>query len=166
MNLSKIKLEEVTLKSKFKLENLMGLYLHDLSEFASDLKINQDGLFKYEGLDLYFTSEDLRPFFIVCEEEIVGFLLLNSGKYVATDIDYVVHELFILKGFRKKGIAGVAIKEVFHLYKGKYEVTQLMDNKTAIKFWTNFYKVEGIKYVETKEIVDDLHGCKQTFNIQ
>ena len=53
----------------------MNLYLHDLSEFVSDLKINEDGKFEYEGFELYFSSEDLRPFFIIYQGEMVGFIL-------------------------------------------------------------------------------------------
>jgi predicted acetyltransferase len=163
MNLNEITLEKVTLKSKTKLENLMNLYLHDLSEFASDLKINEDGKFQYEGLELYFTSEDLKPFFITYQDKVVGFILLNTGKYVPRDIDYTVHEFFILRSFRKKGIGTVAINKLFDLYKGKYNVGQLGNNKTAISFWKNFYKIQGIKYTETKEAVDNFECCTQMF---
>jgi Fe-S cluster biosynthesis and repair protein YggX len=46
MNLNEKKLERISIESKAKLENLMSIYLHDLSEFASDLKINEDGKFE------------------------------------------------------------------------------------------------------------------------
>jgi len=163
MDLNKINLEQVTLKKKTKLESLMNLYLHDLSEFASDLKINEDGKFKYDGFELYFTSEDLKPFFITYHDEMVGFVLLNTGKYVPSDIDYTIHEVFLLRGFRKKGIGTVAIKKLFELYKGKYNIVQLGNNKIAIDFWKNFYKIEGLKYTETKEIVDNFECCTQIF---
>jgi predicted acetyltransferase len=163
MNLNEIKSEQVTLKTKTKLESLMNLYLHDLSEFASDLKINENGKFEYEGFELYFTSEDLKPFFITYQDDVVGFVLLNTGKYVPRDIDYTIHEVFLLRGFRKKGIGTVAIKKLLELYKGKYYIVQLGNNKTAINFWKNFYRIEEIKYTETKEIVDNFECCKQVF---
>jgi len=164
MNLNEIKLEQVTLKTKTKLENLMNLYLHDLSEFASDLKINEDGKFEYEGFELYFTSDDLKPFFIIYQDGMVGFVLLNTGKYVPRDIDYTIHEVFLLRGFRKKGIATVSIKKLFDLYKGRYNIVQLGNNKIAIDFWKSFYKIEGIKYTEIKEIVDNFECCTQIFS--
>jgi len=42
---SEIKLLPIDAKSQSIFKNLMTLYLHDLSEFADDLKINSEGLF-------------------------------------------------------------------------------------------------------------------------
>lgn len=140
MNLNEVKLEPVTIEFKEKLKSLMNLYLHDLSEFAFDIKINEDGKFEYEGIELYFKSEDLRPFFITYKEEVAGFVLLNTGKYIPKDRDYVVHELFVLKYFRKKGIANTAIKNLLEIYRGKYEIGQISSNKLAVNFGQIFIK--------------------------
>lgn len=165
MNLNEIELERVNIESKAKLENLMSIYLHDLSEFAADLKINEDGKFEYDGLELYFKSEDLTPYFITYKGEVAGFVLFNTGKYVPKDIDYVVHELFILKGFRNKGIGNAAIRILLDKYKGKYRIVQISTNKTAVNFWTKFYEKQGIEYIESKEKHDDLEGNVQIFNV-
>ncbi|MBK1812213.1 GNAT family N-acetyltransferase [Clostridium sp. YIM B02505] len=165
MNLKEVALERVTIDSKAKLENLTSLYLHDLSEFADDLKINKDGKFEYEGLELYFKSEDLNPFFITYRGEVAGFVLFNTGKYAPKDINYVVHELFVLKSFRNKGMANEAIKILMDTYKGKYKVVQISTNKLAAKFWMKFYENQGIKYIETKEKDDDLEINVQIFNV-
>jgi predicted acetyltransferase len=165
MNLNETKLERISIESKAKLENLMSIYLHDLSEFAADLKINEDGKFEYDGLELYFKSEDLTPYFITYQGEVAGFVLFNTGKYVPKDIDYVVHELFLLKGLRNKGVANAAIKILLDAYKGKYRIVQISTNKTAVKFWTKFYQKQGIKYVESKEKHDDLEVNVHIFNV-
>lgn len=165
MNLNKAKLERVTVVSKVKLENLMSIYLHDLSEFADDLKINEDGRFEYDGLDLYFKSEDLTPYFITYQGEVAGFVLFNTGKYVPKDIDYVVHELFILKNFRNKGIGSAAIRILLDEFKGKYRIVQISTNKTAVNFWIKFYDKQGIKYIESKEKLDDLDCDVQIFDV-
>lgn len=165
MNLNKAKLERVTVVSKVKLENLMSIYLHDLSEFADDLKINEDGRFEYDGLDLYFKSEDLTPYFITYQGEVSGFVLFNTGKYVPKDIDYVVHELFILKNFRNKGVGSAAIRILLDEFKGKYRIVQISTNKTAVNFWIKFYEKQGIKYIESKEKLDDLDCNVQIFDV-
>jgi len=151
MSSNEIKLERVTIESKAKLENLMSIYLHDLSEFADDLKINKDGKFEYDGLEMYFKSEDLTPYFITFQGEVAGFVLFNTGRYAPRDIDYVVHELFLLKGFRNKGIGNSAIRILLDTYKGKYRIVQISSNKPAVNFWTKFYANQGIKYIESKE---------------
>lgn len=165
MNLDEVKLEKISIESKVKLENLMSLYLHDLSEFADDLKINEEGKFEYDGLKLYFKSEDLNPYFIKCQGEVAGFVLFNTGKYVPKDIDYVVHELFILKSFRRMGIGNAAIRSLLEKYKGKYKIVQISNNKTAVNFWRKFYEKQSIKYIETKGKEDDFQGNVQIFSV-
>lgn len=165
MNINETNLERITIESKARLENLMSIYLHDLSEFATDLKINEDGKFEYDGLELYFKSEDLTPYFITFQSEVAGFVLFNKGKYVPKDIDYVVHELFLLKDFRNKGVANAAVKILLDTYKGKYRIVQISTNKTAVKFWTKFYEKQGIKYIESKSKHDNLQCNVQIFNV-
>ncbi|GAA0778803.1 GNAT family N-acetyltransferase [Clostridium subterminale] len=165
MNLNEVKLEPVDIESRAKLENLVSIYLHDLSEFADDLKINEDGKFEYDGLEMYFKSEDLTSYFITYQGEVAGFILFNTGKYAPRDIDYVVHELFLLKGFRKKGIGNAAIRILLDTYKGKYRIEQISSNKPAVNFWTKFYENQGIKYIELKERHYDLECSIQIFSI-
>lgn len=69
------------------LENLMTLYLHDLSSYAKDLKINVRGKFIYDGMNYYFSEAELMPFLILYGDEPAGFILLNSGKYVSLAVD-------------------------------------------------------------------------------
>lgn len=158
-----IKVEVVGVEQENVLNNIVGLYLHDLSEYADDLKINSEGKFEYEGLHYYFTEKELTPFFIYWKNEIVGFLLLNSGKYVPEDAEFSIHEIFVLKSFRGKGIAFHAVSKILEMYKGKYRVEQLKKNETAIKFWKNFYKKLGLDYVEKKELLDGFEVYTQLF---
>lgn len=160
-----IKLEQIDKEKASILKNLMSLYLHDLSEFADDLKVNEGGVYEYEGIEYYFTKEELKPLLIYFNEEIAGFVLLNSGKYVPRDVEYSIHELFIIKSFRGKGIASEAIKKLFDMYKGKYKVEQLQDNKLAVDFWKKFYKNQNIIYEEKNEVIDGFNGCVQIFDV-
>lgn len=163
--MDEVKLIPIKIDEMPVLENLMALYLHDLSAFADDLKVNSKGKFVYEGLEYYFKTEELKPFFIYYGEELAGFILLNSGKYVSMIIDYSVHEFFILKSYRKIGIGTTAIKKIFELYKGKYKILQLSKNKPAIDFWASLYKANGIEYNQIREISDGIECCMQIFDI-
>lgn len=166
MNLNEeIKLIPIKLETKNILENLVSIYLHDLSEFADDLIVNKDGKFEYDGLKLYFTKEELKPFFIYLKDDIIGFILFNTGKYVPQNIDFSVHEIFILKSFRKRGISAIAVKKLFDSYSGNYRIEQLADNKQAINFWKSVYKMNGIECRSTIEIIGDLECYTQVFNI-
>lgn len=164
-NTDDVKLVKIEYSDKYILENLMALYLHDLSEFAEDLKINGEGKFLYDGLEYYFKSEDLKPFFIYYRDEIAGFVLLNSGRYVSMAVNYSIHEFFILKGFRNKGIGSIAVNKIFEAYRGKYKISELKDNKPAIGFWRNLFKQNGIEYNEMLEKSDGLECIIQIFEV-
>ncbi|MEG2017773.1 MAG: hypothetical protein RR128_04855, partial [Clostridium sp.] len=63
------------------------------------------------------------------------------------------------------GVATNAIKKLFDMYKGKYKVKQLQDNKLAVNFWSKFYKNEDIDYEEEVEVIDGFNGCSQVFEV-
>lgn len=159
-----VKLIEAKEKDMNLLKNLVSLYLHDLSEFADDLKVNEEGKFEYDCIEYYFKLEELTPLLIYSNNEIDGFVLLNSGKYVPNDVDYSIHELFILKSYRNKGIAGSAVKQVLDKYRGRYKVAQLGKNKLAIGFWKNFFEKSNIEFQEKVEKVDGFECYTQIFN--
>ena len=50
------------------------------------------------------------------------------------------------------------------MYKGRYKIEQLEENKLAISFWKSFYKSNNIKYEEKMEVIDDLKCYTQVFN--
>jgi len=158
MNINEVELIPVNLESRLELENLISFYLHDLSEFADDLKINENGKFKYDGMELYFSRDDLKPFFINFNDENIGFILLNSGKYVPKDVKYIINEFFILKGYRRKGLGAASIKKLMDDFKGTYLVEQLSDNKLAVEFWKRFYETQEIEFIE-KSIIDHGFEC-------
>ncbi len=163
MNLEDVKVEIIEDEKENVLKNMVSLYLHDLSEYADDLRINSEGKFEYGGLHYYFTEKDLIPFFIYWKNEIAGFVLLNSGKYVPEDAEFSIHEIFVLKSFRGMGVAFSAVSKIIKMYKGKYRVEQLKENTSAVKFWKSFYKKMNIDYVEKEEILDGYEVYVQLF---
>ena len=160
-----IKIEIVSEEQQGVLKNIVSLYLHDLSQYADDLQINKEGLFSYEGFELYFKQPDLLPYFIKLKNNIIGFILVNMGKYVPKDVDLSVHEFFILKSYRRKGFGKRAIQELFKCHVGTYKIEQIASNLPAVKFWKNVYKQLHIEYKECQELLDDIPGVSQVFKI-
>lgn len=166
MTSNTVRLIPVPAEKKHILENLLNLYLHELSQFVDDLHINADGRFEYEGMELYFQREELKPFFVYSAERVTGFILLNTGRFAPQGIDYVIHEFFILKGYRGKGVARSAISKLLSQNSGRYRIDQLTSNIPAIRFWKNFYAHQGIEYSETIQIVDGLECSSQVFPVK
>ena len=53
--------------------------------------------------------------------------------------------------------------KIFEMYKGKYKVQQLENNKRAVGFWKSFYEKNEIEFIETIEDADGVCCYTQVF---
>jgi predicted acetyltransferase len=147
------------------LRHFFSYYLHDLSAFSNDLQVNKEGLYEYNGLDLFFEKKGISPYFIVKKGEKIGFLLLTEPPFAPKEADYCIHELFILKNHRRTQAAEKAVMELLRQKKGTYFVVQLVRNQPAIQFWKRFYQKNHIDIME-KELEMDSDLCvSQMFTV-
>lgn len=156
-------LKEVAEKEKIILRNLYSLYLHDLSKFTSFLDIGEDGSFHYDGLDEFWETEGLSPYFIISEDTIIGFILLVERPFLKNDYDFGISDLFVLNKFKGRGYGRKAIEQLFQYKKGKYYVIELLENKPAVLFWKKVYSDLNIPFEEMQDVVDDDQCLIQTF---
>jgi predicted acetyltransferase len=147
------------------LKNLMTLFLHDLSEFNSNLTMNPtNGLFEFDVFEWFFEKEGLTPFFIHVEDRIIGFILLQSGPFSNQEFaDYVLNSFFILKKYRRKGLGRAACQLFFEQFPGRYAISQILTNTPAILFWRNLYQSLDIEFNEKEEIEEGLKVVYQYF---
>lgn len=158
-------LKEVLETEKIILRNLYSLYLHDLSNYTSLIDIGEDGSFEYDEIDEFWETVGLSPYFIILDKNIVGFILLLERPFLKKDYDFGVNDLFILNKYKGKGLGRQAIRELFHVKKGKYFVIELMENSPAVSFWKRVYSELNIQFDETQDVVDDEQCLIQTFII-
>jgi predicted acetyltransferase len=151
--------EELTL-----LEDLMSLYLMELSAYAKEPLLNSSGNYVYEGLEYYFIEKELFPYFILSGQEIAGFVLVNTGSYVSLAVNFSIHEFYISAEYRKKGTGLAAVQRIFELYKGCCKIEQLRENVPAIEFWRAVYRRSGIAYNEMVERSNGEEYVIQLFN--
>ena len=163
MNLS---LQAVLEVEKSILKNLYSLYLHDLSNFTSQLDIGEGGNFEYDGVDGFWETDGLFPYFILLEKNIIGFMLIVERPFLKRDYDFGVNDLFILNKYKGKGLGRQAIQELFRTKKGKCFVIELIENKPAVIFWKSIYNGLNIQFEERQELVDDEQCYIQTFIIE
>lgn len=163
MEIKDITIFEASVGEKELLRNFLALYLHDLSEYTERLDINRQGFFDYRDLDKYFYRKFLIPLLYQVNRQPAGFILLDQKPYTPKNIDYFINEFFILKKYRRKGIAKMVIKELFTIYPGRYLVLQLSSNLPAINFWHKVYEENGLQYTETIEELDGEECLSQEF---
>lgn len=147
------------------LENLVSVYLSDMSEFAGFLKPETDGSYKYKNLELYWQKKELPAYFIKHNSGIIGFILSNRIPYVPDDCQVSIHEFFILRQFRRRGLGREAAIKFFDDFPGKYFIAQLETNIPAIEFWHSIYKNLKIEYDERTEVESGIRILTQRFAI-
>ena len=118
------------------LENLLELYLHDLSE-AFPLDVDPAGRFGYEALPLYFDEPDRRfPFLIEREGRVAGFALVTRGSPATDDpSDLDVAEFFVLRRHRRGGAGRDAAFQLWDGMPGRWVVRVAVTNRPAVPFW-------------------------------
>lgn len=131
-----VSLEPATHAQKPILENLLELYVHDLSE-AFEIEIGRDGRFGYERLPLYWQEAARRfPFLIRVGAEWAGFALVTRGSPVTEDpSDLDVAEFFVLRRYRRSGVGRRAAFLLFDRIPGHWVVRVAERNRRGLPFW-------------------------------
>ena len=140
-------------------------YLNEIYDYIDGIQMDQYGNYEYEGIESYLNDRSLKAFLMLEDGHYLGFVLLNTGKYIPRGYDFSIHELYVAKPYRKQGKARAALAEIFSYYKGKYLVMQLENNIPALRFWRHYYDEMEISYVEKRRQVDGTWVLMQTFLI-
>ncbi len=119
-----IEITEATNDTKPIIQNLARFYIYDLSEFQ-DRKCPDNGLFEDEDYSRYWTTPGNFPYLVICQHELAGFVFVEEGGSSA-DIDYHIAEFFIVRKFRRKGVAR-------HVH-----ATSFIDSVARGKSWHSF----------------------------
>jgi len=131
-----VSLEPATRAQKPILENLLELYVHDLSE-AFKIEIGRDGRFGYDRLPLYWQEAERRfPFLIRVGAEVAGFALVMRGSPATEDpSDLDVAEFFVLRRHRRSGVGRRAAFLLFDRIPGDWVVRVAERNRRGLPFW-------------------------------
>lgn len=157
-----IELKQVNIKQKNILSNLLEKYNYEFSQYSND-NFDNNGLFGYSHLDSYFEEEDRFAYFIIVENNLAGFVLINKHKECDRDIDWSVAEFFVSFNYRNKGIATNIMNSVFNIHKGYFNIkyhpkniaSEKLWNKVAKKYSNNNYETiyNGEKYNDDSESI-------------
>lgn len=128
-----ISLYKAGINDKGLLDNLMQLYLHDLSEYIP-IEVGPTGKYEQNLSSQYVSSFDKSAYIIHAEYHIIGFALVEpQGENLK------VNDLFVLNMWRGKGVGSIVVENL--LQKGKPLVCQFNSkNELAKFFWNNIGK--------------------------
>ncbi|MFS0863088.1 GNAT family N-acetyltransferase [Fredinandcohnia sp. 179-A 10B2 NHS] len=127
-----IQLHPVQKQEEHVLHNLMQYYIYEFSSYLSIIKVNEDGRYDPFTLDVYWNDDYHHAYFIKVEDELAGFVLVQSEQGEKPN---TINEFFVMRGYEGKGIGKVVAKEIFDRFQGNWLVTQSEKNERAKSFW-------------------------------
>lgn len=129
-----IELKRVSSDEKEILRNLLEKYDYEFSQW--DLRdVNKLGLYGYDWLDCYWTEEKRHAFFITVDGKLAGFVMINDYPEAKCDTDYSLSEFFVMYKYRRLGVGSYAVKTVFDMFKGKWQLKRHPHNIPSVRFW-------------------------------
>ena len=95
-----------------------------------------------------------------------GFALVQQRSHLTADPAVSdVAEFFVLRKYRRRGIGAALARQVFELFKGRWEVRQLATNPAATQFWrTVIAGCTGGRFLETTWDNERWRGPVQEFD--
>jgi len=120
------------------LRNVYPFYLHDLSEFDDGYyRLNEHGLWEPDHLPSWLQDDDDHPLVILESGRRVGCALVNQAPcpHMLPGMDFRMAEFFVLRAHRRHGIGRRAVFALFDRFRGRWEISELVRNAPAIRFW-------------------------------
>lgn len=132
-----VSLERATPDMAPLLQNLLELYIHDLSEIFP-VELGPDGRFGYERLPLYWAEPAARHAFLIkCGTRVAGFVLAMRGSPATEDPnDLDVAEFFVLRSYRRSGVGRQAAFALWDTVPGQWTVRVSEANRAGLAFWS------------------------------
>ncbi len=119
------------------IQNLGRFYVYEMSRycgFLSGWEVPDNGLFECIDLSSYSEKPDRHAFLIKVGGELAGFVLISKVGSTP-DVDWNIGEFFVVSKFQGKGVGRHVAKQVFNLFPGIWETSQIPENKAALDFW-------------------------------
>lgn len=130
----KLELKAVKLEEKEILKNLLEKYDYEFSQYDKR-DVNPLGLYGYEYLDHYWTDENRWAYFIVADNQLAGFVMINDYSEVKGEIDYSMAEFFVMYKYRRSGVGRYAALKTFERFRGKWHLILHPKNQASVNFW-------------------------------
>ena len=136
MHSAVVTIERVDESAAVVVSNLLGLYMHDLSDIFP-IVTGPDGRFTYDALSRYWTDTDAKFAFLIKRGgQLAGFALVTRGSPATQDpTDLDVAEFFILRGCRRSGIGRDAAAVLWDSLPGRWVVRVSEANQAGVSFW-------------------------------
>ncbi|TKD72227.1 hypothetical protein [Pseudalkalibacillus hwajinpoensis] len=95
----------------------MQFYFYEFSRYIPEIRLENNGFYKPFDLGKYWTNDHHQAYFILLDDELIGFALVESDTTLTSNS---IQEFFIMT----------------KMFPGEWEITQIENNKRAHAFWS------------------------------
>jgi predicted acetyltransferase len=122
------------------IEAMFQYYIYDFSEMGSpddgEFDLEPDGTFgAYDYMDAYWREAARIPLIIRRGGKLAGFALVNDHSHSGQPLDRNMGEFFVLRKYRRAGVASAAVRAILTRYPGRWEAAMMARNLGAQGFW-------------------------------
>ena len=139
------------------IQHMWLFYIYDMGRecgFNKGWECPANPSFVPDDITSYFNDSARRAYLIKVGDEPAGFVLLNQAGTLP-DTQWNMGEFFILAKFQGKGIGTEIAHQLWKIHPGRWEVSVIPENKSALIFWRKVVsKFTGSCYVEAINDVD------------
>ena len=125
-----IKLRIAKKEERHLIENLLQMYLHNISEYFPIDFNSKTCTYEYDDIGKYFDESVNYAIIFMNDEDVIGFSLVDF-----IDNTYVVQEMFILNNYKNKGFGEGCITKVFDDFNGDWIIKSLPLSPKSENFW-------------------------------
>jgi predicted acetyltransferase len=154
---SNVDVAPATAGEKPLIEGMFQFYIYDFSEMTpadpDDFELEADGTFgRYEYMDAYWREPERIPLIIRSGGRVAGFAMLNGHSHSGRPVDRNMGEFFVLRKYRRAGVASAAVRAILPRYPGIWEAAIMQRNAAAKLFWPRAVAATpGVRDIETLE---------------
>ncbi|WP_042148072.1 GNAT family N-acetyltransferase [Paucisalibacillus sp. EB02] len=131
------------------LHNLIQFYIYEFSKYIPSIRVEHNGAYKPFNLEKYWIQNNFHAYFVKEETELIGFALVESAIETSPN---TIEEFFIMAKYRGKGYGKKIAKELFSMFPGNWEITQIENNRPAHAFWQGLINdITNGKFIERFE---------------
>ena len=158
-----IQLYLVPIEEKAELSGLVNEYLKVHCEHQ-EIRTKPESVEDYIYFPEYWREVGRFPYFIKCEDEVAGFVLVRTVFEEPGDF-YQVSDYYVKPKYQGTGLAWEAINLLWQKYPGRWELQVIRNNTRANSFWLKCFRY----YATTEPVVAELEyedGKRYQYNFE
>ena len=130
-----IRLQAVRKEDRELFWNINQKFLYEMTLYYPD-DMDEQGNYHYGHFDAYFVDPKRKAFFILNDDIMIGFAMINPYSAIGHDPDYTMAEFTIFPSYRRRHYALDAAKLILSRYRGQWEIKYNEKNIGAKNLWT------------------------------